>query len=77
MQPVNNVMTPMVNLVAFVSEPDLEGTQISGAWVRPGSASDLLSTFESGSWEDEVQALIGVSTFRLQFEVTSIESGST
>lgn len=51
-------MKALVNLVAFVSEPSLEGTRISGNWVRPAPPTDLLSIFQG--WEEEVQALIKV-----------------
>ena len=57
-QLVQGETKPMVNLVAFVSEPAREGSQYEGAWVRPAPTTDLLSTFKG--WEEEVQALIEV-----------------
>ena len=47
---------PMVNLVAFTSSPDREGTRIEGAWVRPAPHANLLQEFEG--WEGEVRALL-------------------
>lgn len=50
--------TPMINLVAFTSQPHLEGTRIDGAWVRPAPAANLLGEF--AGWEGEVRALLGL-----------------
>lgn len=48
----------MINLVAFTSQPHLEGTRIDGAWVRPAPAANLLGEF--AGWEGEVRALLGL-----------------
>ncbi|KAH8109900.1 FAD/NAD-binding domain-containing protein [Phellopilus nigrolimitatus] len=63
--------TPMVNLVAFVSEPEREGTRISGTWVRPAPAVDLLAAFEG--WEDEVRALLELTEEPLLWAIHTVK----
>ena len=49
---------PMINIVAFTSEPDKEGSQISDAWVREARPEELLDKFRN--WNSEVLALLEV-----------------
>ena len=49
----------MVNLVAFTSRHELEGTNFNGPWVCPTEKKEFLSDFRN--WEPEVQALLDVS----------------
>lgn len=48
-----------VNIVAFSSKPELEGTKYDGPWMRPVAQSSLLHEFYG--WEPELQALLEVS----------------
>lgn len=48
----------MINIVAFTSEPDKEGSQISDAWVREARPEELLDKFRN--WNSEVLALLEV-----------------
>lgn len=62
--------TPMINLVAFTSQPHLEGTRIDGAWVRPAPAANLLGEF--AGWEGEVRALLGLVSDPLLWAIHTV-----
>lgn len=49
----------MINLVAFTSRHELEGTKFNGPWVCPTEKQEFLAAFRN--WEPEVQALLDVS----------------
>lgn len=66
--PISHLSNPMINLVAFTSEPEKEGTRISGAWVRSAPNANLLDEFTD--WEDEVRVLLEVRISQFVMEYT-------
>ncbi len=47
-----------INLVAFCSWPDLEGSKYEGPWMRPVERESLLDEFQD--WDNEVTGLLKV-----------------
>ncbi|KZT01928.1 FAD/NAD(P)-binding domain-containing protein [Laetiporus sulphureus 93-53] len=47
----------VINVVAFFSQPELEGTAYDGPWVRQVTKDELLADF--ASWESQVRSLLG------------------
>lgn len=55
----------MINLVAFTSRHELEGTKFTGPWVCPTEKEEFLAAFRD--WEPEVQALLDVGILHMIF----------
>ncbi|KAL5503743.1 hypothetical protein ACEPAH_7814 [Sanghuangporus vaninii] len=71
---VDSTQIQMVNLVAFVSDPALEGTRLlpGELWVRPATKEEVLGKFSG--WEDEVLALLELAEKPLAWAIHTVKA---